>query len=221
MTAADRAGGVLVTGFGRFPGVRLNPTERIVSALGGRGDIAGRPVFGHVFETVYEGLDEALRALVVRHRPAVILHFGVAARSTGFRLERRARNFMAVGRADAAGHRPASPAIRSGGPAALAATVPVDQMLQLLRRRGLPAAASIDAGDYLCNALYYLSLYSAGDDSARPSVGFLHVPYPAEAARTGRDRPTLAELISGAGIVAEAALVARRRIEGGLSRFET
>lgn len=221
MKPSDRAGGVLVTGFGRFPGVRLNPTERIVAALIDRGEIAGRPVFGHVFATVYEGLDAELWDLVARHRPQVILHFGVAARSTVFRLERRARNFLAVGRADASGQRPMRARIRDDGRAVIRGTAPVELMLSALRRRGLPAAASIDAGDYLCNALYYLSLYSAGDGPARASVGFIHVPYPAESGGGGPNRLALADLILGAGVAAEAALVARRRSEGGLSRFKT
>src|SRR5947207_655953 len=69
---------VLVTGFGPFPGVRSNPTEQLVRALGrSRAPPASRRII-HVFQTSYAAVDRELPALIRQHNPSVVLMFGVA-----------------------------------------------------------------------------------------------------------------------------------------------
>src|SRR5437764_15049135 len=85
---------VLITGFGRFPGAPFNPSGAIALALAKR----RRPAFAdvrravHIFETSYAAVDRDLPKLVAKHKPDIVLMFGLAARTPFVRTETRARN---------------------------------------------------------------------------------------------------------------------------------
>src|ERR687888_1669516 len=88
----------LLTGFGPFPGAPFNPTEGLVKRLGARRRPALAEVerITHVFRTSYAAVDEELPALIARHRPDVLLMFGLAARTPHVRSETRARNAVSA-----------------------------------------------------------------------------------------------------------------------------
>src|SRR5262249_61920962 len=96
---------VLITGFGPFPGAPFNPTEGLVRRLGARRRPALAEVerITHVFRTSYEAVDDDLPRLIARHRPAVLLMFGLAARSPHLRIETQARNAVSALVPDAGG----------------------------------------------------------------------------------------------------------------------
>ena len=67
--------------------------------------------------------------------------------------------------------------MRDGGPERLPASLPVRHIVARLRRLGIPAFVSRDAGTYLCNAALYHSLVCAKDEAAAGRrVGFVHIP---------------------------------------------
>jgi pyroglutamyl-peptidase len=92
----------------------------------------------------------------------------------------RARNAAAAS-PDAAGALPDGPAIDPQGRAFLPTSLPVHHLAWRLRRIGVPAYVSRDAGAYLCNWLLYHSLACPPRPGRR--VGFIHVP--ASLARPG------------------------------------
>src|SRR5262245_49471648 len=108
---------VLITGFGPFPGAPFNPTEGLVRRLGARRRPALAEVerITHVFRTSYEAVDDDLPRLVARHRPAVLLMFGLAARSPHLRIETRARNAVSALVPDAGGQMLRRTDIAAGG----------------------------------------------------------------------------------------------------------
>lgn len=181
---------LLVTGFGPFPTVPDNPSARLARQLAGSAHL--RRVLGQapdclVLDTRYAALDAQL-VPALAEGPSAVLMIGVAARRSRVCVETRAVNRVsrlfpdaggAVGRTLA--FEPESPAQRQSRAAA--------QVLVALRRAGLAAVASRDAGRYLCNASYFRTL--AAD---RPVV-FLHIPMPPRTRRPkaggGRRRPAL------------------------------
>ena len=95
---------------------------------------------------------------------------------------------------DAGGAFPVSRAVYAGGPEILRASLPVNYIVGRLRRRGIPAFASRDAGGYLCNATLYHSLATARAQPGR-RVGFIHVPASlARPAAAGRGRSSACPL---------------------------
>jgi pyroglutamyl-peptidase len=197
---------LLVTGFGPFPRVPRNPSERLARRLAAhpRLRLRGIQASALVLRTAYAAIDEALLPALAAARPDAVLMLGVAARRRHVSLETGATNRVSRLFPDAGGRVAPRLAYRAGGPHRLPARAPLPAMLRALRARGLDARPSRDAGRYLCNASCYAAL-AAG---AAPTV-FVHVPMPRGHAR--RDpRPTLAALERGL-LDAALALAARVR----------
>jgi len=167
---------VLITGFGPFPGVPVNATMRLVPALAEAAPkaFAGVRIASAVLATEWAAAPRQLEALLAEVRPDLVLHFGVSSRARGFEVEARAIN-ACVQMPDAAGAPPPGPAVRDGGPELMATSLPVQHIVARLRRRGIPAFISRDAGGYLCNATLYHSLTCARAAPGR-RVGFIHLP---------------------------------------------
>lgn len=168
---------VLLTGFGPFPGVPANATSIIVPKLA---EAARLAYPGIAFETRTlptewrAGLDH-LGNLYRELGPAAAIHFGVSSRARGFEIEARGYNRCAL-IADAGGIFPSTSALREGGPDFLPSTMPATEIVMRLRRRGLPAFVSRDAGTYLCNAALYTALDLARRGARDHRIGFVHLP---------------------------------------------
>ncbi len=177
MASANGRTTVLLTGFGPFPSVPANATSILVPRLA---ETARTAFPGIMFETRtlptewaagIEHLDGCYREVA----PTIALHFGVSSRARGFEIEARGRNRLAFV-PDAAGIFPSAPVLRANGHEFLPSTVPVSAIVSRLRRRGLPAFVSRDAGGYLCNAALYSALDMARRTSRDHRIGFIHVP---------------------------------------------
>ena len=168
---------VLLTSFGPFPSVPANATQVLVPKLA---DAARVAYPGIAFEvrtlpTEWDAGLHHLDGLYAAIAPSVALHFGVSSRARGFEVEARGRNRRAF-LPDAAGAFPSAPALRAEGAEYLASTVPVSAIVARLRRRGLPAFVSRDAGTYLCNAALYMALDTARRQARDHRIGFIHLP---------------------------------------------
>ena len=179
---------VLITGFGPFPGAPFNPTETLALRLGARRRPALADVerITHVFRTSYAAVDAELPDLIARHRPDVLLMFGLAPRTPHLRIETRARNAVSAVHPDAGGRVRHTAGIRPGQPATLAGRAPFRQLVRAARGAGVPARLSRDAGSYLCNYIYWRGLETRSGnrsvpggrvpDGRVPVVAFVHVP---------------------------------------------
>ena len=169
---------VLITGFGPFPGVPVNATMRLLPELARAAPRRFPDVHFavEVLPTEWAAGPRRLERLLAEVAPDLALHFGVSSRARGFEIEQRARNVCAV-TTDACGALPNGSAIHGGGAEHLPASLPVRHIVARLRRLGIPAFVSRDAGTYLCNAALYHSLVCAKDDAASGRrVGFVHIP---------------------------------------------
>lgn len=168
---------ILVTGFGSFPGVPLNPTAALIASLSADPPAAprGASLFFDVLEVEYRTLPARLEALGREVEPDIAIHFGVSSRATDFVVERRAQNRVCTQRPDQSGHVPAEAVIRPYG-ADCSSSLPVERLVGALEGQGLPASLSDDAGDYLCNFLFFLSGGGHCPGFTPGMAGFVHVP---------------------------------------------
>jgi pyroglutamyl-peptidase len=166
---------VLVTGFGPFPGAPFNPAERLVKQLARLRPPAGVKIVPHVFRTSYADVDRDLPMLIAKHKSAVLLMFGLAARTRAFRIETRARNAVSP-LPDAAGHIANQRQIATGGPQACALPTPARVLLAAARKAHIPVVTSRDAGDYLCNYLCWCAAAAAKKPGGPRLAAFVHVP---------------------------------------------
>jgi pyrrolidone-carboxylate peptidase len=163
-----------ICAFEPFGGRRIN---RSLAAALAAARQAGRVV---VLPCSFSRLPAALRK-VLRRRPAAVLLCGEHGRATKLHVECVAFNQIDAPIRDNDGHQPRNRTVQAGGPRRRAATWPAMAVLRAIRRRGIPARLSNDAGRFACNASLYLALGLAQRMTPPPIVGFLHVPAHASA----------------------------------------
>lgn len=151
---------VLVTGFGAFPGVPVNPTASLAQAVDGR-VVGGRVVRGLVLPVSY-ARGPALTVSTARELGAqLVVGLGVAVGRLRPDVERIGRRCLG-GSPDVDGRSDAGLL----GPDEVRATLDVQCLAD-----ALDAGLSDDAGTYVCNAW----LYQVTAQLDVP-VGFVHVP---------------------------------------------
>lgn len=166
---------ILVTGFGPFPGVDDNPSEKLVRNL--QLDQQGVHLRKDVIPTEWLRCRETANDLYQDHRPDILIHFGVHGASEHIRLESTARN-IAGNSLDACNVCFAADQIDPFGPYELVSRLPLEKMARTLTENAIPAAVTDDAGDYLCNFLYYQALTFTEEAPGSPHALFVHIPDP-------------------------------------------
>ncbi|KAB1072868.1 peptidase C15 [Methylobacterium planeticum] len=149
----------------------VNPSAALARRLGTLPRLRlalGQPPRVLELRTRYDAIPETF-VPALAERPVAVLMFGVAASAQRLRVEMRGRNRASRLFPDASGTRPARLTLDADGPAERRSSVAAAARA-VLRRHGVPAAASRDAGRYLCNASYYRALAEACP------VLFLHIP---------------------------------------------
>jgi pyroglutamyl-peptidase len=185
---------ILITGFGPFPGAPFNPTGPLVQRLA-KFRIARTKIITHVFETSYAGVDRDLPKLLKRYEPDAVLMFGLASRARILRIETRAQNALAA-LPDAAGKTPKRKAIAARQAAALPMALPSQLMLRAVRKAGVRARLSRDAGQYLCNYLCWRATEAAMTRNGPALAAFVHVPLVAtKPVETAKKKPSLDDLV--------------------------
>jgi pyroglutamyl-peptidase len=202
---------VLATGFSVFPGAPVNPTEALMTRWQAQPPaIEGMGAFrAETLAVEYAGMGDRLSAIGASFAPDIAVHFGLAHAARGFRLERIARNSLVNARPDNAGCLPASSTI-CAGPETFASTLPLETIAGMLDADGLPVEWSDDAGGYLCNMVFALSLAGVCDGFAPAITGFVHVPALAGTELAGNIGLTLDELDRGGRLILEACVQACR-----------
>lgn len=162
---------LLVTGFGPFPRVPVNPSAELAGRIAADPRLRrllGTPPRLLILRTAYDAIASMLEPALAE-RPDAVLMIGVAGRTSRVRVETRAVNRASRLFPDASGRVAGGLALERDGPALRRARAAA-RVLVALRRSGLAAVPSRDAGRYLCNAASYRAL-------AEPCpVVFLHIP---------------------------------------------
>lgn len=170
----SRRGPVLVTGFGPFPGMPANPSQRLALQLARlrRPALGGCPLRVEILPTTWQAVAQ-VPALIARVRPSAILMLGVAGRRRTVCVEVRAVN-AAADAPDAQHCHPAGRAVVAGAPPVLGSSANAARLRAALRR--VPADLSRDAGRYLCNALYFQVLRNIAPSPTLVPAVFIHIP---------------------------------------------
>ena len=183
---------VLVTAFEPFGGEAVNASALAVAGLAGR-TIAGHRVETALLPVVFGESARVLREHLRRLRPSLVVCTGQAAGRGEISLERIAINLDDAVQPDNAGVRAAARPVRPGGPAAYWSTLPIDALLPILRAQGLPAGASVSAGTFVCNHVFYELMHALRRRPGRRG-GFVHVPVTSAQAATFARTPPVPSL---------------------------
>jgi pyroglutamyl-peptidase len=168
---------LLATGFDVFPGAPENPTAWAIGELQREGwQPKGARLVTAVFPVRYDAWETMAKPLLAREKPQAVVAFGLSAKTTGFTLESTARNVVGIDRPDFFGARSTSDKVVPSGPPVYPSSLPFVEIVQALKQADLPLVRSDDAGDYLCNMLFYNLMHGA-DTHGLKMAGFIHAPY--------------------------------------------
>lgn len=173
---------VISTGFGPFLDNPTNPSWEVAQAFS---EVAGLR-FPSECERLAVTYEEAQRFVEQVDHDAgdlIVVHFGLSTKRDHVALERFAHNCRGPTR-DETGRQGWPDYVVSGGPLALQTHLPLRTLaaeLELLVKGeiGMRACVSRDAGEYVCNAIYYHSLSAACAARQRGCAAdalFVHVP---------------------------------------------
>ena len=109
------------------------------------------------------------------------VHLGQHEGSSCVRLERVAHNTRPT--VDG-GERP----LLKNGPPEFRTSLPLGKWSRFLRKNGIPSVVSHDAGCYVCNAVFYWSLYLTGRQALPTRSLFIHIPLASNQIRQSPDR---------------------------------
>jgi pyroglutamyl-peptidase len=214
----NRAGTILITGFGRFPGAAFNPSGPLAEKLAcvRRPALSGYRMVAHVFPTSYAAVDRDLPALIAQHQPDILLMFGVAPRSKEVRIETGARNVLSRF-PDAMRFSPKTRKIAASSLSRLRNPFPAMRLLAAARGRKCPAVLSRNAGRYLCNYIYWRALEAAGKPGGPKLTAFIHVPPVRRASHRRFDGqsppPGIADLLATGEAILTALAGAAKRLD--------
>jgi pyroglutamyl-peptidase len=164
---------VLMSGFEPFGGYDTNPSIDSIAPLHEQ-IVAGLDVRTIELEVSWETSWEDFKAEIERLRADVVIGTGMS-ETDAMRFETVGRN-LAKG-ADNDGVYMDDVPVLEGGPDTVPATMPIAEMAAAMEQGGYATLVSDNAGDYLCNYVFYnLSTYAANEAGREIVVGFIHVP---------------------------------------------
>jgi len=176
---------ILVIGFNPFAGRKANAAGDIVDAFDGQ-EFNGVEVRSVVIpvewgtpETTIKGVIEEIQK--EGQRLMAILGLGECS-GRRIRVEEKAHNQRAKGRADEAGNRPGAEVgteVITGGPLEYSSPLAQD-VKQALRDARIDFEKSEDAGTFLCEEAFYAGMHlTSRQAKVAGPVGFVHIPrYP-------------------------------------------
>ena len=181
---------LLITGFEPFGEHHTNPSQVLIKTLP---DAYLGITLVKAILPVHAALAPAqMVKLLETHKPDGVIAFGLAAGRAKVSLERVALNWLDFSIPDNAGETIQHKLICEDGPAAYFSTLPLDRMLTALNSAGIPAEASLSAGAYLCNQVFYTLMDTLAQHKTAIPAGFVHLPaLPEQAANSKQPIPSM------------------------------
>jgi len=159
---------ILMTGFEPFGTASANPSGEIMK------QISGDNIVTAILPVAYTRSAERLMQLIAEHNPDVVICFGQAEGRTQITPEKIAINLDDARLADNDGVLRSDEKILDNGPDAYFTTLPVKEFAAAITAKGIPSSASLSAGAFLCNHVFYVAQNELADTKVRS--GFVHVP---------------------------------------------
>ena len=159
---------VLLTGFEPFGTATSNPSGEVVK------QISGDNIVTAILPVAYTQSGERLLQLIAEHNPDVVICLGQAEGRTQITPEKVAINLDDARLADNDGVLRNDVKIIESGPDAYFSTLPINEIVEAIKARGVPATVSLSAGAFLCNHVFYVAQNKFAGTKVRS--GFVHLP---------------------------------------------
>lgn len=171
---------ILITGFGPFGAHPQNPTEVCLREFAK--ECNDRKIKVLILPVEYDTASDLLDHALDQHGPEVVLMFGLSAQATRFRLEKFARNRVSNSVPDVSGFVPKANNIIGEAADSYGTNVDLHRLSDHLQTSEFEFEISTDAGDYLCNYLYFQTLHQIFRKQLPTKALFIHSPLTKELA---------------------------------------
>ncbi|XP_078314756.1 pyroglutamyl-peptidase 1-like [Crassostrea virginica] len=163
---------VLITGFGPFGEHSINASWIAVQNVKKRNLLADLDVHIQEIPVDYQEVSQVVPALWKQKNPQLVVHVGVSGLANKITLEQQGHN-AGYHRKDVKGQTPPKECCREEGEECLSAGIDMSRISEEINKaeNELQAEVSHDAGRYLCDFSFYVSL---SIDKSR--CAFIHVP---------------------------------------------
>ena len=166
---------VLITGFDKFGGESINPSNLCVNSLP---DVIDNIEIKKItLPTVFKDSSHVLEENIDSFSPNIIICVGQAGGRSKITPERIAINIDDARIPDNIGNSPIDKTIRKDGENAYFSTLPIKAIVDGLNKNNIPSAISNTAGTFVCNHIMYESLYLASTKYPHIKAGFIHIPF--------------------------------------------
>ncbi len=181
---------ILLTGYEAFGDFKVNPSIAACMRLNNKTFNGYRVVVEEIPMRLGEAKD-VIEGHVDKYKPAAVLSTGVSSEGACIKLERVAINLTTAKRPSKKEQLPEGEPIRAGGPIGYFSTLPLQELLEGLKRAGIPVLISNSAGTFGCNLIFYQLMDYLDRESINIPAGFIHVPRLPEQALDGKS-PSMA-----------------------------
>ncbi len=167
---------VLITGFEKFGGEKINPSENIIKQIRKKkfdNVLVDTIVLPVSFEKSIKILDEYYS----KNQVDIAIHLGQAGGMATINLERIAINLMDSTHPDNDDVMLSDKKIIEDGNDAYMTKVKIKEIAEFLNKKNIPTNISYTAGQYICNEVYYFSLYNSQRKGNPKFSLFIHVPF--------------------------------------------
>jgi pyroglutamyl-peptidase len=174
---------IVVTGFEAFLKNTENPSLEVIRLL--PKSISGNQIYTLELPVAYDKCFEPLKKIIDEISPDIVICLGLAQGRTSITPERVAINISDVSVPDNLGVLKTDDPIIENGEAAYFSTLPIKEMVEAMKLKGIPATISNSAGTYVCNNVMYHLLAYNKTNNLNMKAGFIHVPLMDEQSNDG------------------------------------
>lgn len=192
---------ILVTAFEPFGGETLNPTAEVLGML--PDETSGYAIRKLLLPVEYGRSADIAISEYDRLRPSAVIMLGQAGGRSAITPEKTARNLMDCEKPDNAGRIADHLRIAENGPETMSSTLPIGKIVDALTMRGICCEVSEDAGEFVCNSLFYSMLRHSGGEVP---TGFIHVPYIKEQGHADEPFMEISDICTAAEVIIETVL---------------
>ena len=124
-----------------------------------------------------QSVKQSLEEIIIKNKPSYCLFIGQAPGYNRVTLESMATNYRFIAPPLKTGAPPQGDFIEETGDAAYMATLGnLQEMVECIKNKGIPASVSHHCGNSLCNQILYHGLHYAQINGSEMKCGFLHIP---------------------------------------------
>lgn len=167
---------ILLTGFEKFGGEKVNPSEKILKRISRK--LIGNCIIDTLILPVsYEKSIKILEEYYSKNNVDVAIHIGQAGGRATVNIERVAVNIMDSTHPDNDQKLVENKKIIQDGIDAYMTKLDVKKIAEMLNKKKIPASISYTAGQYICNEIYYYSMHCSSKNNNPKYALFIHVPF--------------------------------------------